>query len=356
MPIPPGHDGGQILQSMSKGNMLLGHARGKVGDLVFARVNGQQVTRARAAVVKNPQTEKQIIQRVILNTIIQAYARMSEICDHSFEGVPAGMASMNKFMKLNMNALRAKVANYVSQEGSFAGVYAFSPKGVNQFTPNEYAIATGTLPSVDIVSITPQNGAQVAITAAAAAATYGEIINSLGLQRGDQITLVGQELYTDGRAAFKFARIILDPREADGSQASLDTAFLDNGAINKPNPRNEGTDIDIATSTTALTFDLGESSMYGAAVIVSRQKADGSWLRSNTTLTLASDVPYILVGAYDMQEAIDYTMAGGIDLESDRYLNNAVRGSKIVAANSAQGGGGGANGGGGDDNPPDDGD
>ena len=93
--------------------------------------------------------------------------------------------------------------------------------------------------------------------------------------------------------------------------------------------------------------------MYGAAVIVSRQKADGSWLRSNTSIVLAENVPYVSVGAFDMQEAIDYTMAGGIDLESDRYLNNAVRGSKIVAASSAEGGG---STGGDDDNPPDTGD
>jgi hypothetical protein len=47
---------------------------------------------------------------------------------------------------------------------------------------------------------------------------------------------------------------------------------------------------------------------------------------------LAENIPYALVGAMDMQEAIDYALSGGIELESDRYLNNAVKGKKIVAA------------------------
>lgn len=311
--------------------MLLGHARGKVGDLVFSRVNGQQVTRARASVVKNPQTEKQVIQRILLNTVIQAYSRMAEICDHSFEGVQVGQKSMSRFMRENLTALRNKVADYVAGSGTFEGVYAFAPKGLNQFTPNEWVIATGQLPQITLASVDANDGASIAIVSAGAIPTYAEIIASLGLQRGDQLTFIGQELYTDGRAAFKFARVILDPREDDGTQADLDTPFLADGIVNKPSPRNEGADISFTSAANLLTFDLGANSMFGAAVIVSRQKADGSWLRSNTIIALDPDVPYALVGAMDMQEAIDYSYAGGIDLESERYLNNAVRGSKILA-------------------------
>lgn len=312
--------------------MLLGHARGKVGDVVFSRVNGQQVTRARAAVVKNPQTEKQMIQRIILNTVIQAYSRMSEICDHSFEGVAVGQDNMSKFMRENMSILRKYVADYAAENGSFDGCYAFVPKGLNMFTPNPWKIAAGQLPEVVLASVSPIDGAEITITSADVIPTYGEIITSLGLQRGDQLTFIGQELYTDGRAAFKFARVILDPREADGTQADITTPFLANGAVNKPSPRNEGSDISFTTEANKLIFDLGENSQYGAAVIVSRQKSDDSWLRSNSAIQLAENIPYALVGAMDMQEAIDYALSGGIELESDRYLNNAVRGKKIVAA------------------------
>ena len=91
---------------MSKGNMLLGHARGKVGSLVFSRANGKQIVRAKADVVANPQTEAQVIQRIMLNTVAQAYSKMASICDHSFQGVQKGAKSMSYFMKVNLNKLR----------------------------------------------------------------------------------------------------------------------------------------------------------------------------------------------------------------------------------------------------------
>lgn len=312
--------------------MLLGHARGKVGDLVFARVNGQQVTRARATEVKNPQTEKQMIQRIILNTVIQAYSRMAEICDHSFEGVPVGQKSMNKFMRENLGALRQKVAAYIAETGEFSGVYAFSPKGLNMFTPNNYVISTGSLPEITLAEVAPVTGAKIEISAAAAIPTYAEVIAAFGLNRGDQLTFIGQELYTDGRAAFKFARVILDPMESDGTSADINTPFLADGVVNKPSPRNEGADIKFTSTANDLTFDLGDNSMFGAAVIVSRQKADGTWLRSNASILLADAIPYALVGAMDLQEALDYTMSGGIELGSERYLNNATKGKKITVA------------------------
>lgn len=305
--------------------MLLGHARGKVGDLVFSRVNGQQVTRARAAVVKNPQTEAQMIQRILLNTVIQAYSRMSEICDHSFEGIAQGQPSMSAFMKRNLALLRQYVSDGVNIEGlTFADLYAFSPIGSNEFTMNPFVIAAGSLPSVTIADISALNGAKIAVTAAGAALTYDDVITSLGLQRGDQLTFISQEAWTDRRAAFNFARVILDPRDADGNQLPLTTEFLNGTAINMPNPRNEGSEINYSFASGYLTFNRSDNSQFGAAVIVSRQKADGTWLRSNTSITLVAGTAQ-LVNSRSLQECLDLFAAGSIDVANPLYLNNARR-------------------------------
>lgn len=305
--------------------MLLGHARGKVGDLVFSRVNGKQVTRARAAVVKNPQTEAQMIQRILLNTVIQAYSRMSEICDHSFEGVAQGQPCMSAFMKRNLALLRQYVSDGVNIEGhTFADLYAFSPIGSNEFTMNPFVIAAGSLPSVTIADISALNGAKIAVTAAGAALTYDDVITSLGLQRGDQLTFISQEAWTDRRAAFNFARVILDPRDADGNQLPLTTEFLNGTAINMPNPRNEGSEINYSFANGYLTFNRSDNSQFGAAVIVSRQKADGTWLRSNTSITLVAGTAQ-LVNSRSLQECLDLFAAGSIDVANPLYLNNARR-------------------------------
>lgn len=314
--------------------MLLGHARGKVGDLVFSRVNGQQVTRARAAVVKNPQTEAQMIQRILLNTVIQAYSRMSEICDHSFEGIAQGQPCMSAFMKRNLALLRQYVSDGVNIDGlTFDDLYAFSPIGSNEFTMNPFVIAAGSLPSVTIADISALNGAKVAVTAAGSALTYEDVITSLGLQRGDQLTFISQEAWTDRRAAFNFARVILDPRDADGNQLPLSTEFLNGTAINMPNPRNEGSEINYSYATGYLTFNRSDNSQFGAAVIVSRQKADGTWLRSNTSITLVAGTPQ-LVNSRSLQECLDLFAAGSIDVANPLYLNNArrVTGASVATA------------------------
>lgn len=305
--------------------MLLGHARGKVGDLVFSRVNGQQVARARAAVVKNPQTESQMIQRIILNTVSQAYSRMSEICDHSFEGVPTGQKSMAVFMKRNMSALRQAV----SEADTFGDVYAFAPVGTNEFCLNEYVIASGSLPSVTISEISALTGAKVVIAAAGETLTYQDVINGLGLQRGDQLTFIGQQAWTDHRAAFKFCRVILDPTNIDGTPAELSAPFLSGTAINLPSPRNEGEEFVFGYASGSLSFNLGDSTQFGAAVIVSRQKSDGTWMRSNTSMTLVDGAAQ-LIDSYSLQDALDLFASGAIDLTSDRYLNNARRAARAI--------------------------
>ena len=76
--------------SMAKGIHVFGQVRGKLGGMVMYRANGEQISRAKAASVKNPKTTGQMIQRMLFGTVAAAYARMKSITDHSFEGVQYG--------------------------------------------------------------------------------------------------------------------------------------------------------------------------------------------------------------------------------------------------------------------------
>lgn len=75
---------------MAKGNMFLGMARGKVGDVVFYRADGQQLSRVRNRNPRNPRTNAQLFQRAIMATVVQAYAAGKELFDHSFQGFQSG--------------------------------------------------------------------------------------------------------------------------------------------------------------------------------------------------------------------------------------------------------------------------
>lgn len=304
---------------MSKGNMLLGHARGKVGSLVFARANGQQITRARAEVVKNPQTEKQMIQRIIMATVAQAYSRFQPICDHSFEGVAAGQESMSYFTSKNLKNLRDFIAAQVEQGMSFDDIVAFVPVGSNEYAPNEYIISKGSLPA-----ITPTfTGSTMAKIEGIAGNTYQDVLDAFGLQRGDQLTLITTQGSNGQNTIFHYARVILDPTNSDGTQAPLSAPLILDGAINVPSPRNEGDFANLTFADGAISYNFSAQSVSGAAVIVSRQKADGSWSRSTSKMVL--NAPGILYQK-SLQDCLDLIASGSISTLSAKYLNNAGKG------------------------------
>ena len=299
--------------------MLLGHARGKVGSLVFSRSNGKQVVRANADVVKNPQTEKQMIQRIIMATVAQAYSRFQPICDHSFEGLQAGQQTLSAFVSANLKLMRENIAAAVAANQSFDDIKAFTPVGSNEYASNAYIIAKGKLPEV-IASFTGSTRAKVA---GIAANTYAAVISALGLQRGDQLTFVTTQGASGANITFHYARVILDPMNTDGSEAELSVPFIADGAINLPNSRNEGNFNVLEFADSAIAWNFSAQSVTGAAVIVSRQNADGTWKRSNAVLQVND--PGIIYER-SLQECLDLVKSGSIDTLSSMYLNNAGTG------------------------------
>lgn len=289
--------------------MLLGHARGKVGSLVFSRSNGQQIVRARAEVVRNPQTDAQVIQRIFLNTIAQAYSRMSAIVDHSFEGVKAGQDSMSFFMKKNLEAIRAKVAN--AGDLNTQQVYV-TPIGESYLATNDYIISKGSLPVVN-PGLVQDSGIELLTSTG----TYKDMLDIYHLQRGDQMTFCLIQLNEVGATSFVYGRLILDPRNEDGSEAPLTTAILANGSLNKPNPKSEMDGLTLSVASTTLRISAPDSTI-GGCVIVSRKKDDGTWMRSNSSMVLVTGAPM----GMSVAAALTQFRTGGIDTENPLYLNN----------------------------------
>lgn len=311
---------------MSKGNMLLGHARGKVGDIVFSRSNGEQVTKARTSKPKNPRTQSQILQRVIINTVAQAYSTMQPICDHSFEGLQPGSATMSAFMSHNVKQLRARIAALVAAGGDVYSEYSYVPLGTNVFAPNAFLISKGTLPEVS-----PSYGSLSNLPRCVLAIggnTYADVIATLGLKRGDQLTFVSISK-RNNQVTFDFCRVILDPT-TDGESADLDTKFIVDGEINAPSVRNQGSFGFLQFDGTNMYYDIAGSSAVAsnvicAAVIVSRKSA-GKYLRSNSYLVLSSAA---IVGiGYSLGECLDLG-SEGISTLSDEYLNNSGQGNIV---------------------------
>lgn len=129
---------------MSKGNMFQGMARGKVGDVVFSRLDGQQIARVRNRNPKNPRTNAQLYQRAIMATIMQVYSAGKEIFDHSFQGKSVGAGCQRHFMRINAKKLRATIANEVNNNVALnAQVGRVVWPGANACVPGQYIISEG---------------------------------------------------------------------------------------------------------------------------------------------------------------------------------------------------------------------
>lgn len=99
---------------MARDNLFLGQARGKIGDIVFYRMNGVQMSRTRNRHPRNPDTNPQKVQRAISATISQLYRAGRRIFDHSFQGKSVGAKNQHYFISENMRILRGIVSEEIN--------------------------------------------------------------------------------------------------------------------------------------------------------------------------------------------------------------------------------------------------
>lgn len=291
----------------AKSKSFFGLRRGSTKSLTFQVLDGQQITKDRVTEVRNPRTEKQRIQRVIMNTALRAYSAMKEICDHSFEGIAYGGKSQQAFLAENIRAARTRLAD---KGDAFASEKAFTPLGQVFVSANAYVISKGSLPTASYTL----NGGLIL----AGGATYADMLAALRANAGDQMTicmLVGDTKPQNTR--FVNGRVILMPQDESGQNLDLSSALVADGAIANPNLRNENTDIfGFAVADNNLVITCPGQKVLAAGVIISR-KVNGSWLRSSQTMVFAS--PKI---GYTLAEAIE-TSTSDIEVVDPYYLNNA---------------------------------
>lgn len=99
---------------MAKGNLFQGMGRGKVGDVVFYRMNGVQMARVRNRTPKNPRSVEQLYQRAIIASVMKLYSAGKEIFDHAFQGYTVGEGCMRRFNSVNARILREQIIDDVN--------------------------------------------------------------------------------------------------------------------------------------------------------------------------------------------------------------------------------------------------
>ena len=291
---------------MSKGNLFMGNASGKLADVVLYRNAGAQVARLRVRKPRNPRTESQLIQRVIQSTAAKAYSVLQAICNHAFEGKTSKTENQSEFMRLNVAADRYRVN--VAPMG-WRSLDYFNSRDMVEPLVNNYIVSSGSLPEMQFSS----DGYEFTIGAGSgltADDTYQQVCDKLGLKRGDQVTVLNLKVEDNAvMSSLDAIRFILEPSDGDMTTKFLGTA----GALNKPNEKNEGNfKVNIAEGT--MTFTMPSNGSAGT-IIISRYE-NGKWLRTTSRIHVAK----VLGSIATLGEAVDSWKSA---VSSDKYLNQA---------------------------------
>lgn len=278
---------------------------------------------------KNPKTVNQTLQRVLMNTVSQAYSALRDICYHSFEGVSEGVKSMAKFQSENLGYFRAKAAEVGEEQlGNYVN---FVPVGQKGIRPAAFIISDGKLPRV-AMQINASYQAVLPMTAN----TYADLISKYDLQRGDQLTFVAIVESTEFAGSYeaKYARIILDPRNSDGTEAALSSALIDGSKINLPNSKNAG-NFGLLTYSNGMVFNFkADEKVCSVACIVSRE-VNKEWKRSFAQMVVSE--ASIAETGISLARAIRLSLDGETITLTDgnAYLNNAgVSGNQSTTSGS----------------------
>lgn len=268
---------------------------------------------------KNPKTSNQVLQRVLMNTVIQGYSALQSIACHSFQGKTEGAQCMAEFQKQNLSYFRNRAASI--PESQLSAFVNFAPIGTKGIRPARFIVAQGTLPRVPATITAETFHAKMALSAN----TYQAVIDDYDLKRGDQLTFVVIEESTinAGEYVAKYARIILDPRDSEGNAADLSSALIgDNNSINLPNEKNAG-NFGLLQFSNGVEFTMkAGAKVCAVGIIVSRLDGE-EWKRSNCQLIVSEDA----IGEYGI------SLARAISLSKERqsiymtdanqYLDNA---------------------------------
>lgn len=331
---------------MSKGNLFLGFGRGKVGDVVFSHVNGEQVARARNRSPRNPQTPLQLLQRVVMKTASLGFSTLQDICNHSFQGRNGTTENQARFIERNIAIFRNQLAEEINSgdpETILTSAQSnFSAKGDAMAAMNAYQVSEGSLRPIGLHWVEDAGTSDAnfvlleGLTGDIRTWTYTQLCNKLNLMQGDQLTLLS--LFCDDTEAgasstfngFEYSRFILEPDDGDMSHEISDITHL--------NPRNQGIfewgmcqQANNKVALYAMGYDFnsyaagGSRTLAAQAMIVSRE-VGGVWARSTEFLAIRPDTTGGVAHlTWDHHEALlsDAIASYMTDTSSLLYLNQA---------------------------------
>lgn len=262
---------------MAQSKGFFGLRKGSTKSLTFSVLDGKQITKDRVYDVKNPRTEAQMRQRMLMTTIGAAYKTLKSIADHSFEGYSSGMQCMRQFNSRNLNRFK--------QAAAAKGSVAFNEYKDGDINPMPFILASGSLPGFSFKFDATSNLEIVGEKEGADFTTAEGIYAALGVQRNDLITfctVIGEGTTLNGVYSYKAENFNIVRLYCDKS-----------GSVTKPadaftiSTNNDQASVSMSTAANAITIKTGEAD-FGA--VIQSRKNDSGWLRSDAVMIVNDTV------------------------------------------------------------------
>lgn len=262
---------------MAQSKGFFGLRKGSTKSLTFSVLDGKQITKDRVYDVKNPRTESQMRQRMLMTTIGAAFKTLKSIADHSFEGYSSGMQCMRQFNSRNLNRFK--------QAAAAKGSVAFNKYKDGDINPLPFILASGSLPGFSFKFDATSNLEIVGEKEGADFTTAEGIYAALGVQRNDLITfctVIGEGTTLNGVYSYKAERFNIVRLYCDKS-----------GTVSKPadaftiSTNNDQASVSMSTAANAITIKTGEAD-FGA--VIQSRKNDNGWLRSDAVMIVNDTV------------------------------------------------------------------
>lgn len=262
---------------MAQSKSFFGLRKGSTKSHTYSTLDGKQITKDRVYDVKNPRTEGQMKQRMLMTTVGAAYKYMKSIADHSFEGKASGMACMREFNSRNLNLFK--------KAASANGHVAFNEYKDGDINPLPFILSNGSLPGF-AYKLNDASQLEIAFdTADADFATAEGIYAAMGIKKNDLVTfctVIGEggvinNVFEYTAERFDVVRLVADKSGAVANPIDAFTVSTNNIEATA-NAVVEGSTLKI----TSGECDFG-------AVIQSR-KADTNWLRSSAVMVVSADL------------------------------------------------------------------
>ena len=275
---------------MSKGNMFINKAAGKVGNLVLYTRSGEQVMRAYQDKVKNPRTLEQVMQRAKFANAVKFYKRaVKNFFPFAFEDQKKNESAFNAFMRHNI-ALSPFLTRPMVDEGKFPaiGSWMMSQGSLNppfmdmRLAQNEQGRV------IDRLRINLLEGMKLERK------TIGEFSQQLeeqgGFEEGDILTFVF--IASDAADASQMTVDTL----AEGTNLLFPSWCVSQFVLDKSNekPLTEWPYVgrpnfimEVGASGQYLEFSAGDDfrGMFAATMLISRKTVDNKLLTSNSFLS-----------------------------------------------------------------------